>query len=123
MLANLFENLIAMVLGSISPKIIKMVDIIRTPRRMVPFGLPSGVTYIATREPMATLTIVFPVKIDTSNFLGLDNKFFSFPGTSSRCDFKLKYAVSVPEKKADKNINKIKREISQKSIFTPKPYL
>ena len=63
-------------------------------------------------DPMATLMIVFPVRMDTNNFLGWESSSFSFNGISSLCNFKLKYAVSVPEKNADKirrsiNINMI----------------
>ena len=54
---------------------------------------------IAAKEPIPTLTIVFPVSIETNKRLGLSSKSLSLEGTSSLWVFKLKYAVSVPEKK------------------------
>ena len=66
---------------------------------------------IAAKEPIPTLTIVLPVSIETNKRLGLSSKSLSLEGTSSLWVFKLKYAVSVPEKKADNIINKIKNII------------
>ena len=63
---------------------------------------------IAAKEPIPTLTIVLPVSIETNKLLGLSSNSLSLEGTSSLWVFKLKYAVSVPEKKADNTIKKIK---------------
>ena len=76
---------------------------------------------IAAKEPIPTLTIVLPVSIDTKSLLGLSSKPLSFEGTSSLWVFILKYAVSVPEKKADSIIKKIKNIIkTQKKKFSNK---
>ena len=48
---------------------------------------------------------MFPINKNVSNFLGEDNNFFTLSSVYS-CFFKLKYAVSLAEKNADRN-NKI----------------
>ncbi len=120
-LAKVFDLFIAMILGKISPNINTIAETTNTSIKIKvdSFQLCSfaySCVIYAAKDAIATFAIVLPVRIDTNKRLGWAKIDFNFLGVESLFWRKWKYAVSEPEKNAEK-INKKIRLLKIKNKF------